>query len=309
MSSTVDYSTWSPASSTSSGSPVHPASLVDPTTHSSAILQLVDMEFTQSVIDYIVECIVETVTYALTRDSDPHSAITLGPSPTLVGKFTLFVKLMLSRAEVSPATVFVALAYVARARPHLAIASPEWALERVFLGALVVASKYTQDSTLRNAHWALCSGVFGKRDVGRVEREFLEVLNWDLGVREEEILMHWGGVMGLPDEDMPPVATPAAAATRIEITPAPESEYHGTGVPTLEPSSPSSTYSSSPRTPSTTDMDVDQPAPHAKKYEHEHGHHRHHSRRLSGLLRVLHVPHIHLPHHHHRASIPIAAGA
>ena len=29
--------------------------------------------------------------------------------------------------------------------------------------------------------------MFGKRDVGRIEREFLEVLDWDLAVSEEEI--------------------------------------------------------------------------------------------------------------------------
>jgi len=37
-------------------------------------------------------------------------------------------------------------------------------------------------------HWALVTGTFGKRDVGRIEREFLDVLDWDLGVSEAEIL-------------------------------------------------------------------------------------------------------------------------
>ena len=30
--------------------------------------------------------------------------------------------------------------------------------------------------------------MFGKRDVGRVEREFLDVLNWELSLRESEII-------------------------------------------------------------------------------------------------------------------------
>jgi len=50
--------------------------------------------------------------------------------------------------------------------------------------------QYTNDSTLRNVHWALCTGVFGKRDVGRIEREFLQVLNWDLSISEDDILSH-----------------------------------------------------------------------------------------------------------------------
>ncbi|CAK5277118.1 unnamed protein product, partial [Mycena citricolor] len=150
MSSPVDYSSWSPASTSSdsrSGSPVHPASLVDPTTHSSAILQLMGVKFTPSVIDYIVECIADAVSYALIRGSrkPSRSRPSLRATSLPLDKFTHFVKMILARAEVKPAAVLVALAYVARARPHLAIASPEWALERVFLGALIVASKYTQD--------------------------------------------------------------------------------------------------------------------------------------------------------------------
>ncbi|KAJ7694047.1 hypothetical protein B0H14DRAFT_3175155 [Mycena olivaceomarginata] len=52
----------------------------------------------------------------------------------------------------------------------------------VFLGALIVASKYLNDSTLKNVHWALCTEIFGKSDIGLVEREFLEVLDFQLSV-------------------------------------------------------------------------------------------------------------------------------
>ncbi|KAJ7848975.1 hypothetical protein B0H14DRAFT_2310368, partial [Mycena olivaceomarginata] len=96
-------------------------------------------------------------------------------------KFTAFARTVLSCAEVTPPTLLVALVYIARARPHLSIA-----LERIFLGALIVASKYTNDSTLKNVHWVLCTGVFEKRDVGQIKHEFLDVLDWELGVGEAE---------------------------------------------------------------------------------------------------------------------------
>ena len=41
------------------------------------------------------------------------------------------------------------------------------------------------------------TGVFGKRDIGRVEREFLDVLDWELSVTEEDILEHYDSVMTL----------------------------------------------------------------------------------------------------------------
>jgi hypothetical protein len=95
---------------------------------------------------------------------------------------------VLANSDVPIATVLVALAYVRRALPHLHIALEAWACERVFLGALVCAAKYANDSTLRNVHWAACTQVFSPADVGRVEREFLDVLAFQLGVSEAELL-------------------------------------------------------------------------------------------------------------------------
>ena len=86
------------------------------------------------------------------------------------------------------ATILVTLVYIHRSKPYLSIETEEWALHRVFLGALIVASKYTNDSTLKNNHWAIATSIFGKRDIGRVEREFLDVLNWELAVSESDIL-------------------------------------------------------------------------------------------------------------------------
>lgn len=65
--------------------------------------------------------------------------------------------------------------------------SIEWAHHRVFLGAIILASKYLNDSSLKNVHWALCTGVFGRRDVARIEREFLEVLDFELSVHTEHL--------------------------------------------------------------------------------------------------------------------------
>ncbi|KAJ6531044.1 hypothetical protein B0H19DRAFT_468156 [Mycena capillaripes] len=177
-------------------------------------------------------------------------AVTRGRStqPSCLQKFTTFVSTILTRAEVTPATVLVALVYISRARPHLSIALEQWALERVFLGAIIVASKYTNDSTLQNVHWALCSGVFGKRDIGRIEREFLDVLDWELGVGEADLIAHHEGLL--------------AASRLVETTPVkptyltrPRAHTHtrrsaGAIVPELDPSSPQSSLASmSPRTP------------------------------------------------------------
>ena len=56
-------------------------------------------------------------------------------------KFTTFVTNVLTRAEVTTPTLLAALVYIDRAKPHLHIGLEQWALERVFLGSLIVASK------------------------------------------------------------------------------------------------------------------------------------------------------------------------
>jgi len=43
---------------------------------------------------------------------------------------------------------------------------------------------------MKNVIWARCSGIFEHNDIGRMEREMLDILDWDLSVHEEEILAH-----------------------------------------------------------------------------------------------------------------------
>jgi hypothetical protein len=57
------------------------------------------------------------------------------------------VRNVLVRAEVEVPVVLATLVYLNRAKPHLHIALEEWANERVFLGALIVASKVSISSS------------------------------------------------------------------------------------------------------------------------------------------------------------------
>ncbi|KII88189.1 hypothetical protein PLICRDRAFT_41329 [Plicaturopsis crispa FD-325 SS-3] len=177
-------------------SPVHSASLVDPATHSPELLELVDLKLSRPVIDYAIDCVVEAVDFAMGRPSSSSRGRSLSRH-TETSKFSTFVHNVLTRAEITTPVLLAALVYIDRARPHLHIALEEWACERVFLGAVMVASKYLNDSTLKNVHWALCTGVFGKRDVGRIEREFLDVLDFELGITEADVLSHHDSLSAL----------------------------------------------------------------------------------------------------------------
>ncbi|KAG6844002.1 hypothetical protein H0H87_010817 [Tephrocybe sp. NHM501043] len=278
----------SSSSSSSSSSSIHHASLVDPSTHSPALLELIDLKITRPIIEYVVDCVADTVDYAMGRPSSSRGRpVARRPEHT---KFTTFVTNVITRAEVTTPTLLAALVYIDRAKPHLHIALEEWALERVFLGAIIVASKYLNDSTLKNVHWALCTGVFGKRDVGRIEREFLDVLDFQLGITEDDVLSHHDGVSAVA------LASHSHRASRGFTHPhSRRTVPHVQPVPELEPSSPessSSPGSSSPRTPSTLAASPAYPPNHKSVQPH--------SSRTMDLLRSF--PFIPLPgatHHSH----------
>ncbi|EGN95721.1 hypothetical protein SERLA73DRAFT_186905 [Serpula lacrymans var. lacrymans S7.3] len=232
-------------------SPIHSASLVDPALHSPALLELLQVKLSRPVIEYVVDCVVDTVDYAIGRPSSSSRGRSLSRRPEHTA-FTTFVSNVLTRAEVPLAVVLVSLVYIDRAKPHLQIALEEWACERVFLGAVMVASKYLNDSTLKNVHWALCTGVFGKRDVGRIEREFLDVLDFELGVTEDDVLSQHDGLsaVALPTHNHRRVSSKHTPRTASRSTHHRESAH--TVCPDLDPSSPKSSSSSSspsPRTP------------------------------------------------------------
>jgi hypothetical protein len=145
---------------------LNPASLVDPSLHSTATLQLVDLALTDCLIgecstnlgftplshsplfgssDYVAQCTVEAVDFALGRLS-PSSSTSNPKDVHRHAEFTEFVSNVLSRSQVRVPVILVSLVYIHRAKSHLSIRTAQWACERVFLGALILAAKVSSVS-------------------------------------------------------------------------------------------------------------------------------------------------------------------
>ncbi|KAL1742837.1 hypothetical protein HDZ31DRAFT_65582 [Schizophyllum fasciatum] len=256
-----------------SASPLHPASMVDASRHPPALLELLSAPLTTAVIDYVVDTVADTVDYAMHRPTTSSRTHVCRRRASLAS-FTTFVTNVLTRAESTMPVILAALVYVDRARPFLQVAVEQWAHERVFLGALIVASKYLNDSTLKNVHWSICTGVFGKRDVGRVEREYLDVLDFQLGISDADLADHYEGLSAVVLPPKPPYypyvchdVTPAAHhAAPVDFAYA----YSQDIMPELDmsssPDSSSSMRSMSPLTPPS-------PVPQARpRAHHRYGH-------------------------------------
>jgi hypothetical protein len=60
---------------------------------------------------------------------------------------------------------------------------------RIFLAAIMVSSKYLNDCTPKNHHWAIWArGVFDKEDIKEMECQLLGLLDWDLTISEKQLV-------------------------------------------------------------------------------------------------------------------------
>lgn len=140
--------------------------------------------------DYVVDRLADVVATAL----DPSWSCEPHAHPVRHPFLRPFVEAVITKSRCRTSTVLVALAYLDRARPRLRISAGMWACERALIGALALANKYTNDEIYSTKAWAIASGLFTVRDVVRAERELIQVLHFDLHVREAELAAHYEAI-------------------------------------------------------------------------------------------------------------------
>ncbi|KAI0922036.1 hypothetical protein AcW2_006845 [Taiwanofungus camphoratus] len=163
---------------TGSASPrLHPASLVDPSLHEPALVELLQLPINWETMDYVVDCIVQDVNHTYAR-------LSLAPPTRLKTAFFInFVKNVVAKSNMSMRVLLVALSYVDRVRERITMGSTEWACERLFLGVVMAATKATWSSALT------------AKQVVQCEFEFLQLIKYELAVREAAMLVHHNGLM------------------------------------------------------------------------------------------------------------------
>lgn len=207
---------------------MHSSTSSNPTFDNQLVLELAKLKVTDKFANYLAEAAIDAVDAALGNAFTARS--TTPPNSRRASTFKYFVWNFIRNISMGMPILLVTLVYITRAKRYLRIEMEDRAYERVFLGALVVASKYTNDASFRSVRWALATVVtgkqvtFGKRDVNRIEREFLGVLDWKLGFTQEHILVHYDAIMGLyrdapePASDTPPSSQ---SPSRVAVTPPP----------------------------------------------------------------------------------------
>lgn len=104
-----------------------------------------------------------------------------------------FVTPLVESANISAATLISALVYIRRlvAHPHETNIGPATS-HSIFLGAIVIATKFLDDRPPRNRKWTkYCEIEFGlglrTYDVNRSELQLLKDLNWNVTLTEKDL--------------------------------------------------------------------------------------------------------------------------
>lgn len=140
---------------------IHPGSLVDVTMHPPELVSFLKMKMSPDIIsdsytgligalpdqvcfpdypDFAVKCVVDVVNYALSTPG--HCMSDLNQDGCYdIASFTTFAGRLVENADVRLPALLVSLVYIRRARPNLRIEKGQAICERLFLAAVVIASK------------------------------------------------------------------------------------------------------------------------------------------------------------------------
>lgn len=142
----------------------HPASLVDPQDHPRELLDFFELDARNRCIigmsayrslglrgsnthiaDYIVYTTADVAVHALNLDpTEKMRSSILSLSDKMHSRycgFNQFVSNVIRRSQTRTSTILVALLYLKRAKLYLDVPPLDWILHRLFLGALVLATK------------------------------------------------------------------------------------------------------------------------------------------------------------------------
>lgn len=152
--------------------------------------------FKSPVTDDMIRYLTNTTLSVLPCAREPRQAYPSPPSsPGAASKRALpslmtFITRLVRYTNVYTSTLLTATCYLEKLRrllPRDAHGLPSTG-HRIFLACLILSAKYHNDSSPQNKHWAAYTdGLFCLDDVNLMERQLLQLLNWDLRVEEQEL--------------------------------------------------------------------------------------------------------------------------
>ncbi|KAH9938710.1 uncharacterized protein B0H18DRAFT_968407 [Fomitopsis serialis] len=170
---------------------VAPSSLITARFHHPHLLEIQRMPINWDTIDYCIQYII-SILAPYRRDKEAHRLST--------AFFGYLACNVLAKSQVDMGTLLVALSYVKRTQRGFAknlhtSLNKLWEGEDLLLAALMTAHKYLNDACYPLSSWAQWASVYDRTMLRTVERHFLILIEYDLSVKEGELLSHYDGLM------------------------------------------------------------------------------------------------------------------
>lgn len=155
---------------------------------SQALSILMKSPVSQGMIQHLVNTTLKVIQCKKSKTvSPPNSpAQQSKPLPSLM----TFISRLVRYTNVYTGTLLSTLVYLEKLRsklPKNAEGLP-CTLHRIFLACLIISSKFNNDSSPKNLHWAeYTDGLFTTKDINLMERQLLNLLNWDVQINNQDL--------------------------------------------------------------------------------------------------------------------------
>ncbi|KAL6308240.1 hypothetical protein BKA93DRAFT_868905 [Sparassis latifolia] len=167
---------------------------VDPELHDRRLVSLLAVPLHWDFFGYIVDYLVKASLVWSAAPSQYHSIAQPTEDALKTAALFDFVKRLVVASRVNTAAVLVALVYVDR-WSHSSVADvPQLSCEQVFLAALFLATKYMTESSYYLKYWKVWSAM-SRAEIRWAERKFLKAIDFEVGIQEEHLLVHYDEVM------------------------------------------------------------------------------------------------------------------
>ncbi|KAH9843759.1 uncharacterized protein C8Q71DRAFT_852284 [Rhodofomes roseus] len=175
--------------------------------------ELLDAPVNWDTVDYVIDCVVWAVSYAC-YDGETWLA------PMLKTAFFCdFAQSIIRRSGVPVPVILTCLAYVEKASRVMEPMPIDWACERVFLGALLLAARSTAEYRhYDDSWWARLTGVLSASDVGNIDYDFRQLIGYDFQVHEHDVIKHCDAIVDRCGQQAGYWSNPPFAEDRLRYT-------------------------------------------------------------------------------------------
>ncbi|KAI5958668.1 PCL1 [Candida theae] len=141
--------------------------------------------------DMIHKLVVATLQVIPCKDTKSQTYTTTNNTVKQLPSLMTFLTKLVKYTNVYTGTLMATLIYLQKLKtklPKNAQGLP-CTRHRILLSCLILSSKFHNDSSPKNKHWAkYTDGLFNVKDINLMERQLIYLLNWDLKVTNEEMV-------------------------------------------------------------------------------------------------------------------------